>query len=93
MTHEKVLIPHEKVLKRHELIIILMQRRKHIFWSLCCWIDALRVQSRKNNSENLNIFRGAFKTKNFKKIKFSEFFFSDFTPKTPHPALGPKKRF
>ena len=61
-----VLIPHEKILKRHELNIIVM---KTIFWTLCLWIDVLRVQSRENNSENLILFRCEFKTENFKKIR------------------------
>ena len=34
----------------------------------------LRVQSRKNNSENLTIFRCEFKTENFKKIRKNEVF-------------------
>ena len=81
-----VLIKNEKVLKRQELIIIAL------------WIDVLRVQSRKNNSENLTIFRGKFKSENFKKISkklsFLSFFFLRFYLKNiPHPALGPKKAF
>ena len=35
---------------------------KTFFWTLCSWIDVLRVQPRKNNSENLTRFRGGFKT-------------------------------
>ena len=58
----------------HELIIIVMRSRKHFSGTLCSWIYVLRVQSRKNNSENLTIFRGEFKTENFKKIRKNEVF-------------------
>ena len=47
MAHEKVLTPHVKVLKRHELIIIVMRRRKHYFLDLILLELVLRVQSRK----------------------------------------------
>ena len=72
-----------------------MRSRKHFWGTLCLWIDVLRVQSRKNNSENLTIFRGEFKTENFKKIRknqVSEFFFSDFPQKHPSPSIRPKKK-
>ena len=51
-----------------------MRSRKHFLGTLCLWIDVLRVQSRKNNSENLTIFRGKFKTENLKKIRKNEVF-------------------
>ena len=81
---EWVLIPHEKVLMRHELIIIVTRRSKLFSWSLRWWIDVLRVQSRENHSENLTRFSGGFKTENFKKLKneVSWVFFLDFTSKT-----------
>ena len=47
---------------------------KNFLGTLCLWIGVLRVQSRKNNSENLTIFRGEFKTENFKKIRKNEVF-------------------
>ena len=47
-----VLMTHEKVLKRHELIMIGdHDAPKTFFWTLCWWIDVLRVQSRRNYSD------------------------------------------
>ena len=63
MAHKKVFIP----LKSFKEARIVMQHRKFIF---CLWINVLR----KNNSENLTIFRGEFKTENFKKIRKIEVF-------------------
>ena len=62
--------------KKKSLIIIVMRRRIRFLWTICCWIDFLSEQSRKNNCENLTILRDEIKTENFKKIKkkFSEFF-------------------
>ena len=38
---------------------------KIFFWILCCWIDVLWVQSKKNNCENLTLFMGEFKSEVF----------------------------
>ena len=50
------------------------------------------VQSKKNNSENLTIFRGEFKTKNFKKIRKNEVFSPILPQKHPQPVLDPTKK-
>ena len=69
MTHEKVLTPHEKVLIPHEKSINVaiinsnsQKASKIIFWILWWVGDVLRVQSKKNNSLNLNSFKGGFET-------------------------------
>ena len=69
-----------------------MRRRKHFFGPYTVYIDVLRMQSRENITENL---MGEFKNENFKKIRkneVSEFFFSDFTSKTPPPSIRSKKK-
>ena len=73
-----------KIVKMHELVIIVMWRR-NFFLDFMLVDRCFLVQSRKNNSENLTIFMGEFITKNFKKNKkklsFLSFFFSDCTLK------------
>ena len=68
-----------------------MRSRKYFLKTSCLWIDVLRVQSRKNNSENLTLFSGVFKTenlkKNKKKLSFLSFFHRFYLKNTPHPAL------
>ena len=84
-----------KIVKMHELVIILMRRRKFFFLDFTLLDRCFLVQSRKNNSENLTIFMGEFITKNFKKNKkklsFLSFFFSDCTLKHLSTSRKSKK--
>ena len=68
-----------------------MRRQKHFFWTLCCWIDVLSVQSKNNISENYIQWR--IKNRKFqKKLRFLSFFSQILPQKHPNPALGTKKK-
>ena len=62
MTHEKVLIPHEKSINVAIINFNSQKASKIIFWILCWVMVVLRVQSRKNNSVNITRFKDGFET-------------------------------
>ena len=55
---------HEKVLKEAQINYNSHEALTTFFWTLCWWIDALRMQS---NYANFTRFKDGFKTEIFKK--------------------------